>query len=65
VSVTVISPNSMTADAYATTFSVMGEHESIALANKEQLPVMLIVKTKDGFKEYASDTFAQYVVKKN
>ncbi|GAA5647273.1 MULTISPECIES: FAD:protein FMN transferase [Vibrio] len=65
VSVTVISPQSMTADAYATTFSVMGEEESIALANKEKLPVLLIVKTEDGFKEYASDTFAQYVTKKN
>ncbi|PSV28690.1 FAD:protein FMN transferase ApbE [Photobacterium sp. GB-210] len=64
VSVTVIAPSCMTADAYATTFSVMGEEESIALANKEKLPVMLIVKTKDGFVEYKSDTFEQYVVKK-
>ena len=65
VSVTVISPSCMTADAYATAFSVMGEDESIALANQEKLPVMLIVKTKDGFKEYASNTFEQYVSQRN
>ncbi|OBU20708.1 FAD:protein FMN transferase [Photobacterium aquimaris] len=64
VSVTVIAPSCMTADAYATTFSVMGEDESIALANQENIPVMLIVKTKDGFVEYKSNTFEQYVDKK-
>ncbi|PSU86366.1 FAD:protein FMN transferase ApbE [Photobacterium phosphoreum] len=64
VSVTVIAPSCMTADAYATTFSVMGENESIALANQENIPVMLIVKTKDGFVEYKSNTFEQYVDKK-
>ncbi|MEC6906084.1 FAD:protein FMN transferase [Photobacterium piscicola] len=64
VSVTVIAPSCMTADAYATTFSVMGEDESIALANQENIPVMLIVKTKDGFVEYKSKTFEQYVDKK-
>ncbi|MCD9468421.1 FAD:protein FMN transferase [Photobacterium iliopiscarium] len=64
VSVTVIAPSCMTADAYATTFSVMGEDESIALANKENIPVMLIVKTKNGFVEYKSNTFNQYVDKK-
>ncbi|MCD9513594.1 FAD:protein FMN transferase [Photobacterium carnosum] len=64
VSVTVIASSCMTADAYATTFSVMGEDESIALANQENIPVMLIVKTKDGFIEYKSKTFEQYVDKK-
>ncbi|SMY14825.1 FAD:protein FMN transferase [Photobacterium aquimaris] len=64
VSVTVIAPSCMTADAYATTFSVMGEDESIALANQQNIPVMLIVKTKDGFVEYKSNTFEQYVDKK-
>lgn len=61
VSVTVISSESMMADGYSTMFSVLGEEASIALANQKQVPVLIIVKTSEGFKEYASDAFAQYV----
>lgn len=64
VSVTVLSPSCMTADALATAFSVMGEEQALALANKEQIAVLLIVKTKQGFKEYPSDAFVPYMKQK-
>lgn len=64
VSVTVLHPSSMTADAYATAFSVMGEEESIKLANEENLPILLVIKTENGFKEYLSDDFVPYLKKK-
>ncbi len=63
VSVTVIDDNCMTADAYATMFSIMGEKESIALANQHKIPLLLIVKTDKGFAEYPSNTFEQFVKK--
>ena len=64
VSVTVLHPSSMTADALATAFSVMGEEKSLELAQQEKLPVLLIVKTEQGFKEYTSDAFVPYLQNK-
>lgn len=64
VSVTVLHPSSMTADALATAFSVMGEEKSLELAQKENLPVLLVVKTEKGYKEYTSDAFVPYMQKK-
>ncbi|WP_237363585.1 FAD:protein FMN transferase [Vibrio marisflavi] len=61
VSVTVIDKSCMTADGYATMFSIMGEQESIALANRENIPLLLIVKTNQGFEEFRSDTFDEYI----
>lgn len=64
VSVTVLHPSSMTSDALATAFSVMGEEKALALANQEQIPLLLVVKTEQGFKEYISDAFAPYMNQK-
>ncbi|WP_428430637.1 FAD:protein FMN transferase [Photobacterium chitinilyticum] len=64
VSVTVLHPSSMTADALATAFSVMGEEKSLELAQQENLPVLLVVKTEQGYKEYTSDAFVPYLQKK-
>lgn len=64
VSVTVLHPSSMTSDALATAFSVMGEKKALALANQEQIPLLLVVKTEQGFKEYISDAFAPYMNQK-
>ncbi|OLQ75961.1 FAD:protein FMN transferase ApbE [Photobacterium proteolyticum] len=64
VSVTVLHPSSMTADALATAFSVMGEEKSLELAQQESLPVLLVVKTEQGYKEYTSDAFVPYLQKK-
>ncbi|MEJ2764227.1 FAD:protein FMN transferase [Photobacterium sp. MCCC 1A19761] len=64
VSVSVLHPSSMTADALATAFSVMGKEKSLALAEREKLPVLLVVKTDEGFSEYASSAFVPYLQKK-
>lgn len=64
VSVTVLHPSSMTADALATAFSVMGEEKALALAKAENLPILLVVKTEQGYKEYASEAFVPYLQKK-
>jgi thiamine biosynthesis lipoprotein len=42
----------------------MGEEESIKLANEENLPILLVIKTENGFKEYLSDDFVPYLKKK-
>ncbi|MGF1786274.1 FAD:protein FMN transferase [Photobacterium swingsii] len=61
VSVTVLHESSMTADALATAFSVMGEEKAIELATAENLPVLLVVKTEQGFKEFMTDAFKTYL----
>lgn len=64
VSVSVLHPSSMTADALATAFSVMGKEKSLALAEQENLPVLLVVKTDEGFREFTSSAFVPYLQKK-
>ncbi|WP_428447799.1 FAD:protein FMN transferase [Photobacterium nomapromontoriensis] len=64
VSVTVLRPSCMTADALATAFSVMGEEQALALANQQNIPVLMIVSTDQGFKEFASDAFVPYMKQK-
>lgn len=60
-SVTVLAKNCMTADAWATAFSIMDQEQSLALANKEKLAVLLIVKTENGFETRASQAFEPYL----
>jgi thiamine biosynthesis lipoprotein len=62
VSVTVIHPSSMTADGLATALSIMGKDKAIAVAELNQLAVLLITKEADGFKEYTSSQFRQIVI---
>jgi thiamine biosynthesis lipoprotein len=61
VSVTVIHPSSMTADGLATALIVMGKEKAIVLAKKYNIAVFLITKEKDGFTEYTSAKFDQFV----
>ncbi len=61
VSVTVLDASCMTADGLSTGLMVLGETEGIRIANKENIPVLYIVKTDDGFKEYASEAFKPYL----
>ncbi|MBD1575044.1 FAD:protein FMN transferase [Vibrio sp. S11_S32] len=61
VSVTVLNPSCMTADGLSTGLMVLGEVDGIRIANKENIPVLYIVKTKGGFKEYASEAFKPYL----
>ncbi|WP_144210492.1 FAD:protein FMN transferase [Shewanella donghaensis] len=60
-SVTVLHPSSMTADAYATAMMVLGTEESLALADREKLPVMLIEKDEDNYEVFYSEAFAPYI----
>lgn len=61
VSVTVLHPSSMTADGLATGLMVLGEEEGMKVAEAHQIPALMIVKTDDGFKEFASSTYKPYL----
>ncbi|WP_025820886.1 FAD:protein FMN transferase [Shewanella marina] len=60
-SVTVLAPQCMVADGYATAMMVLGTKASLALANKQGLAIMLIEKQDDGFKVFYSDAFKPYL----
>lgn len=60
-SVSVVSDNCMTADAWATTLMVLGEKEALELANREQLAAMLIIATVDGFRVEQTAEFRRTV----
>lgn len=61
VSVTVFDKSSMTADGLATGLMVLGEEKGMAIAELNQIPVLMIVKTEDGFKERVSSAFKPYL----
>jgi len=61
VSVTVVHPSSMVADGLSTAFNVMGWDKAIELADKNDLAVLVIRKTPEGFEEYESAAFKQSV----
>jgi thiamine biosynthesis lipoprotein len=61
VSVTVLDKSSMTADGLATGLMVMGEVKGMQVAQENNIPVLMIVKTEDGFEELASDAYKPYV----
>lgn len=63
VSVTVLDPSSMTADGLATGMMVLGEEKSIEIANRLGIPVLIIVKTDQGFVEWTSEAFEPYLSK--
>jgi FAD:protein FMN transferase len=50
-SVTVLHPSAMWADGYATLLHVLGPEGAYQFALEEELPVLLIVQTEDGFEE--------------
>ena len=61
VSVTVLDKSSMTADGLATGLMVLGEEKGMEVANQHNIPVFMIVKTQDGFKEIASEAFKPFL----
>ncbi|MCF7481252.1 FAD:protein FMN transferase [Vibrio sp. J1-1] len=63
VSVTVLDKSSMTADGLATGLMVLGEEKGMAIANENNIPAFMIVKTDDGFKELASETYKPFMNK--
>jgi len=63
-SVTVITDNSMTADAYATAFMVIGLEESrMFLSGNNELGVILIYEEDKTFKMEYSDNIGEYFIK--
>jgi thiamine biosynthesis lipoprotein len=61
VSVTVLHPSSMTADALATALTVMGTEKAKVYAEENDIAVYLISKTTEGLKSYSSPQFAPYL----
>lgn len=62
VSITVLSTSCMTADGLSTALGVMGVEEGIALAEKLDIPVMMITKSEQGFVEHYSTAFKAKIV---
>lgn len=60
-SVTVVADTAAFADAMATAFMVMGGEESLAMANKLNLPVYMLVKQGAAFEVVYSRAFAPYL----
>jgi thiamine biosynthesis lipoprotein len=59
-SVSVVHPECMVADGWATALNVLGEEEGFALALREGLPVLMLVKTPAGaFVEKATPAFEE------
>lgn len=61
-SVTVIADDSMTADALATAFTVMGYERAMSLATRENIPAYFIVRGDGGFDTHQTPAFSSYVV---
>ncbi|KLN67028.1 MULTISPECIES: FAD:protein FMN transferase [Vibrio] len=61
VSVTVLDKSSMTADGLATGLMVLGEELGMQVANDNNIPAFMIVKTQDGFKELASEAYKPFM----
>ncbi|MBQ0789921.1 MAG: FAD:protein FMN transferase [Cycloclasticus sp.] len=59
-SVTVLTPSSMTADAWATAFMVLGPEKGYDLAMKNNLSVLFIVKENDDYIELMTPQFQQF-----
>ncbi|MDN6318727.1 MAG: FAD:protein FMN transferase [Marinobacter sp.] len=60
-SVTVITDDSMSADALATGFTAMGYERASALATRENIPAYFIIRTKNGFESHQTPAFSSYV----
>ncbi len=63
VSVTVMDKSSMTADGLATGLMVLGEVKGMQVAQEHNIPVLMIVKTEDGFEELASEAYKPFINK--
>ncbi|PHM55942.1 FAD:protein FMN transferase [Xenorhabdus sp. KK7.4] len=65
VSITVIAPSCMSADGFSTGIDVLGPEKGMEMAEKLNIPVFMIVKTKDGFEERYSPAFKHYLQQKD
>ncbi len=64
VSITVLTPTCMSADAFATGLNVLGPDEGLKVAEELNIPVFIIVKTEKGFEERYTKAFEPYLHKK-
>jgi len=60
-SVTVLHPSCLEADAWATALNVLGPDEGMALAEKQKLPVLFIIREPEGFVERRSTAMKAYI----
>ncbi len=51
----------MTADGLSTGLMVLGEQQGMEVANQHDIPMLMIVKTEDGFTELVSEAFKPYM----
>ncbi len=61
VSVTVVHPSAMMADAWATALTVLGADDAFSVAQAQGLAVYLIQRDGDGFTSRYSEAFAPYL----
>lgn len=61
VSATVLAPSAMVADAWATALLAMGPDQAMAMAELNNLAVLLILRDGEAFNEWASSAFNAYV----
>tara|TARA_R110000782_G_scaffold147196_5_gene239988 strand:+ start:3935 stop:4942 length:1008 start_codon:yes stop_codon:yes gene_type:complete len=61
VAVTVLHSSAMHADALATAFMVSGPEKSLALADKINVALYMIIKTRTGFDERYNENFRAYL----
>lgn len=61
VSVTVIAPSALQADAWATTLLVLGEQDGLALARQENIAALFIARREGAFDEQMSEAFHAYL----
>ncbi|MBM4207570.1 MAG: FAD:protein FMN transferase [Gammaproteobacteria bacterium] len=61
VSITVLNPTSMEADALATALMVMGPDAGLQFAEKNKIPALFIIKNEKGFEEVMSTAFNEQV----
>jgi thiamine biosynthesis lipoprotein len=61
-SVSVMAPTAMTADALATALMVMGPVRGIALAEREALPVLFVLRDGDRYRDIATAAFRANII---
>ena len=59
--VTVFHPSSAVADALSTAINVMGPEKGLAIAEKHNIAIYMLVRSGDGFEEIASSKFESYL----
>lgn len=61
VSVTVISPTALEADAWDTGLMVLGKEKALEVANQHGLAIYVITKTENGFEASMTDSFKPFL----